>query len=87
MTPAVDPTRVLRLLRALMDEVAVLEQEALTPRSHNGSRPHSSEAVGFRNVLVHAYARVDDALVVWRVGDLSDLTAFAQSVSAAVTEA
>ncbi len=30
-------------------------------------------AVGFRSVLVHEYVAVDDAVVMARLGDLSDL--------------
>ena len=33
-------------------------------------------AVGFRNVLVHEYVAVDDAVVLRRLGDLDDLRAF-----------
>ena len=39
-----------------------------------------SRAVGFRNVLVHEYAIVDDAVVVERLSDLTDLRAFVRSV-------
>ena len=39
-------------------------------------------AVGFRNVLVHEYVRVDDAVVDARLADLSDLEDFVRSVSA-----
>ena len=140
MTPAVDPTRVLRLLRALTDEVAVLDQESTAPAERradplwlrgvkfsfvvaveaavdtaqhlcaaSGWGPPAdnghamrllaehgvldpelagrmAQAVGFRNVLVHDYARVDDDLVVRRLGDLSDLTGFARAVSMALTQ-
>lgn len=140
MTPAVDPTRVLRLLRSLTDEVAVLAQEATAPAerrvdplwlrgvkfsfvvaveaavdtaqhlcSASGWGPPADnghamrllaehgvlepalggrmdQAVGFRNVLVHDYARVDDDLVARRLDDLSDLTDFARAVSASVTQ-
>ncbi len=34
------------------------------------------QAVGFRNVLVHEYVTVDDAVVLTRLADLSDLDAF-----------
>ena len=140
MTPAVDPTRVLRLLRALTDEVAVLDQESTAPAERradplwlrgvkfsfvvaveaavdtaqhlcaaSGWGPPAdnghamrllaehgvldpelagrmAQAVGFRNVLVHDYARVDDDLVVRRLGDLSDLTGFARAVSMALMQ-
>ena len=43
------------------------------------------QAVGFRNVLVHEYIEVDDAIVVDRLGDLSDLEEFVGEVAAYVT--
>lgn len=39
-----------------------------------------SRAVGFRNLLVHEYAAVDDDLVVERLADLQDLRSFVRSV-------
>ncbi|MHC1560629.1 type VII toxin-antitoxin system HepT family RNase toxin [Actinomycetospora sp. C-140] len=44
-------------------------------------------AVGFRNVLVHEYVTVDDALVVRRLADLSDLDGFTSAVARWMTEA
>lgn len=41
-----------------------------------------SLAVGFRNVLVHQYATVDDERVIAGLDELDDLTRFAQQVSA-----
>lgn len=41
-----------------------------------------ARAVGFRNVLVHGYAEVDDDLVVARLDDLDDLDAFVGAVRA-----
>lgn len=38
-------------------------------------------AVGFRNVLVHEYVRVDDGIVVSRLADLSDISAFVAQVA------
>jgi uncharacterized protein YutE (UPF0331/DUF86 family) len=38
-------------------------------------------AVGFRDVLVHGYADVDDGLVVGRLDDLGDIDAFVAGVS------
>jgi uncharacterized protein YutE (UPF0331/DUF86 family) len=38
-------------------------------------------AVGFRNVLVHEYIGVDDAIVLDRLADLSDLEEFIVQVS------
>ena len=37
-------------------------------------------AVGFRNVLVHDYVDVDDAIVVARLADLSDVERFIAEV-------
>lgn len=37
-------------------------------------------AVGFRNVLVHEYVGVDDAIVTNRLADLGDLDAFIRQV-------
>lgn len=37
-------------------------------------------AVGFRNVLVHEYVDVDDAIVVGRVADHEDLSDFVVAV-------
>lgn len=45
-----------------------------------GLAARMSRAVGFCNVLVHAYATVDDAVVVERLSDLTDLRAFVRSV-------
>jgi uncharacterized protein YutE (UPF0331/DUF86 family) len=39
-------------------------------------------AVGFRNVLVHGYADVDDRLVVANLSRLSDLHAYVRAMSA-----
>lgn len=39
-------------------------------------------AVGFRNVLVHDYVRVDDAIVTAELGDLADLEGFVVSIGA-----
>lgn len=40
-----------------------------------------ARAVGFRNVLVHQYADVDDAQVVNNLGRLADLRAFVAEVA------
>lgn len=40
-----------------------------------------ASAVGFRNVLVHRYIDVDDALVVDALGQLTDFDAFVAQVS------
>jgi uncharacterized protein YutE (UPF0331/DUF86 family) len=42
-------------------------------------------AVGFRNVLVHDYVRVDDGVVLMRLEDVSDLDAFLTSVGSLLT--
>ncbi|MGF1648584.1 MAG: DUF86 domain-containing protein [Kineosporiaceae bacterium] len=132
----VDPTRLLRLLRSVTDEVSVLGREATAepsrredvlwlrgvkyafvtaieacvdaaqhicatsgwgPPSDNGDamrllgahgileRDHAermARAVGFRNLLVHEYARVDDGIVVARLEDLEDLHEFARRTAA-----
>lgn len=38
-------------------------------------------AVGFRNVLVHEYAEVDDRVVLTRLNDPTDLEQFARQVA------
>jgi len=40
-----------------------------------------ARAVGFRNVLVHEYVTVDDAIVGHRLDDLSDLDGFVSAVA------
>jgi uncharacterized protein YutE (UPF0331/DUF86 family) len=45
-----------------------------------------AKAVGFRNVLVHQYAEVDDQIVVHALADLNDLRLFVSQVSAWVLE-
>lgn len=39
-------------------------------------------AVGFRNVLVHEYVDVDDAIVIDRLGSHTDLASFARQIGA-----
>jgi uncharacterized protein YutE (UPF0331/DUF86 family) len=43
------------------------------------------QSVGFRNVLVHEYVRVDDAVVLARLSDLDDLEEFVAVVARYVT--
>ena len=43
--------------------------------------PAMRKAVGFRNVLVHEYVAVSDDIVVARLSELDDLTAFVRSVA------
>ena len=50
----------------------------LTPATAEAMR----RAVGFRNVLVHEYVEVDDALVLSRLADLGDLDRFIEEVAA-----
>lgn len=132
----VDETRVLRLLRAVSDDLSVLAGEAAAdarrradplwlrgvkytfvtaieacvdvaqhlcasqgwgpPRDNgdamtvlgaHGVLPADlaaalRQAVGFRNVLVHEYVAVDDAVVLARLADPSDLSAFVSEVAA-----
>lgn len=40
-----------------------------------------ARAVGFRNVLVHDYVRVDDDIVTARLADLSDLRDYVRAVA------
>lgn len=42
---------------------------------------HMRRAVGFRDVLVHDYVDVDDAVVLQRLTDVTDLERFVSSVS------
>lgn len=131
----VDETRVLRLLRSLTDDLAVLRDAAAAddgrqrdpmflrgvkytfitaieacvdvaqhvcaaqgwgPPANNGDAVailgrhgvldpglaiRMRQAAGFRNVLVHEYVGVDDAVVWQRLRDPSDLDQFAQAVT------
>lgn len=45
------------------------------------------QAVGFRNVLVHEYVRVNDDIVTGRLKALGDLQDFVSQVAAFVTDA
>jgi uncharacterized protein YutE (UPF0331/DUF86 family) len=45
------------------------------------------QAVGFRNVLVHDYIRVNDEIVVDRLKALTDLEDFVSQVASFVTDA
>lgn len=54
------------------------QREVVTPLIAESTR----RAVGFRNVLVHAYVEVDDAIVRERLADLRDLRTFTVSVAA-----
>jgi uncharacterized protein YutE (UPF0331/DUF86 family) len=137
----VDEDRVLRLLRSITDDVAVLEREARAseerrqdliwlrgvkytfvtaieacvdvaqhicategwgPPADNGDAARLlgehgvlttelaasvRKAVGFRNVLVHDYIEVNDAVVVARLKGLGDLEEFVRQVAAYVTGA
>ena len=47
-----------------------------------GTAQRIAQAVGFRNVLVHQYAEVDDRIVTKALSDLGDLRAFVSEVSA-----
>ena len=44
------------------------------------------QAVGFRNVLVHEYVRVNDDVVIGRLKALGDLESFVSQVAAYITE-
>ena len=131
----VDETRVLRLLRSVTDDLAVLRSAAASsderradplwirgvkytfvtaiescvdvaqhlcssqgwgPPQDNGDAmrllgrhgvvdaqlaDRMRQAVGFRNVLVHAYVTVDDEIVLGRLQDPGDLEVFARQVA------
>jgi uncharacterized protein YutE (UPF0331/DUF86 family) len=56
---------------------------SLHPRTRRSIR----QAVGFRNVLVHEYTRVNDDIVTGRLKALGDLQDFVSQVAAFVTHA
>jgi uncharacterized protein YutE (UPF0331/DUF86 family) len=43
------------------------------------------KAVGFRNIPVHEYVEVNAAIVVGRLGDLTDLEEFVRAVAAYIS--
>ena len=57
---------------------------------HGAIQPDLAEtmarAVGFRNILVHGYAKVDDAAVVEHLGRLPDLRSYVAALAALVSE-
>ena len=66
------------------DAVRLLgDRGVLTPALARSIR----QAVGFRNVLVHEYIRVKDAIVIDRLKALGDLEDFVSQVAAFVTSA
>jgi uncharacterized protein with HEPN domain len=81
----VDEVRVLRLLRSVTDDLAVLRGEA------SADARRQADALwlrgvkytfwqGFRNVLVHEYVEVDDSVVLARLTDPSNLDEFVAAV-------
>jgi hypothetical protein len=83
----VDEVRVLRLLRSISDDLAVLRAEASADPGRRADplwlrvlsadlADHLRRAVGFRNVLVHDYIAVDDGIVLERLANLADLDDF-----------
>lgn len=60
------------------DALRILGRHGVLPQDLAESLAH---AVGFRNVLVHGYADVDDDRVVAQLDRVSELEAFVQSVS------
>lgn len=58
--------------------VALLGEHGVVSRELGGTM---RRAVGFRNVLVHEYVEVQDAVVVERLERLGDLRSFVASVS------
>ncbi|WP_461022366.1 type VII toxin-antitoxin system HepT family RNase toxin [Thalassiella azotivora] len=63
------------------DAMTVISQHGVLDREHARAM---RQAVGFRNVLVHEYVRVDDDVVTARLADLSDLERFMTDVAAFV---
>jgi uncharacterized protein YutE (UPF0331/DUF86 family) len=61
------------------DAIALLGQHQVLDRELAG---RMREAVGFRNVLVHAYMTVDDGIVLARLKDPSDLDQFSRQIAA-----
>jgi uncharacterized protein YutE (UPF0331/DUF86 family) len=59
------------------------EHGVLTPALTRSIR----QAVGFRNVLVHDYIRVNDDIVIDRLKALGDLEDFVGQVAAFITDA
>lgn len=64
------------------DAMTLLGRHAVLDQELAGSM---RRAVGFRNVLVHEYVAVDDAVVVSRLADLSDVEGFVREVSGYLT--
>lgn len=60
------------------DAMAVLAAHGVLPPELGVAMRH---AVGFRNVLVHEYVAVDDAVVLMRLGDPADLHGFVSAVA------
>lgn len=60
------------------DAVRLLGRQGVVP---DGLAGRLAAAVGFRDILVHGYAAVDDERVVARLGDLDDIEAFVAAVS------
>jgi uncharacterized protein YutE (UPF0331/DUF86 family) len=61
------------------DAVRLLGKHAVVPAD---LAERVAPAVGFRNVLVHQYADIDDRLVLARLDQLGDLDAFVGEVAA-----
>ena len=71
------------LIRAAVERQFEVIGEALSQLAKNSPDlaaeiPHWREAIGFRNVLIHGYAKVDDARV-WQVAQVN-LPAMAKAV-------
>jgi uncharacterized protein YutE (UPF0331/DUF86 family) len=58
--------------------VALLGDHGVLPASLARSL---RQAVGFRNVLVHAYVEVDDSVVLRQLAELGDLEVFLSAVA------
>jgi len=60
----------------------VVDAERLSRLLRRATGDGMARAVGFRNVLVHRYADVDDDLVVAQLRELDTLEAFVRQVTA-----
>jgi len=65
------------------DAMRLLAAHGIIPASLADSM---RQAVGFRNVLVHDYVRVDDDVVTARLDDLSPLESFVDALTAYVDD-
>ncbi|UQX12093.1 hypothetical protein [Candidatus Mycobacterium methanotrophicum] len=70
----VDEARILRLLRGITDDLAILRRESVADETRRA------------DPIVHEYVEVSDDIVSARLGDLDDLEVFVEQVVAFITE-